>query len=49
MSGIDKEFHFKLLRQFAENPQVSQRELAAHPGLSLGKARQGKTRQDNAP
>ncbi len=38
MSQIDKEIHLKLLRLLAENPQVSQRELAEHLGVSLGKA-----------
>ena len=38
MSQIDKEIHLKLLRHLAENPQVSQRELAEHLGVSLGKA-----------
>lgn len=37
MSQIDKEIHLKLLRHLAENPQVSQRELARHLGVSLGK------------
>ena len=38
MSQIDQEIHLKLLRHLAENPQVSQRELAEHLGVSLGKA-----------
>ena len=38
MSKIDKEIHLKLLRHLAEKPQVSQRELAEHLGISLGKA-----------
>ena len=38
MKPIDKEIHLKLLRYLAENPQVSQRELAEHLGVSLGKA-----------
>lgn len=38
MSQADKEIHLKLLRRLAENPQVSQRELAEHLGVSLGKA-----------
>ena len=38
MSQIDKEIHLQLLRHLAENPQVSQRELAEHLGVSLGKA-----------
>ena len=37
MSKIDKEIHLTLLRYLAENPQVSQRELAEHLGISLGK------------
>jgi len=31
------EIHLKLLRHLEENPQVSQRELAEHLGVSLGK------------
>jgi EPS-associated MarR family transcriptional regulator len=38
MSQIDKEIHLKLLRHLEANPQVSQRELAEHLGVSLGKA-----------
>ncbi len=38
MSEIDQEIHLKLLRLLAANPQVSQRELAEHLGVSLGKA-----------
>jgi EPS-associated MarR family transcriptional regulator len=38
MSNIDKEIHFRLLRYLEANPQVSQRELAEHLGVSLGKA-----------
>ena len=38
MSQLDKEIHLRLLRHLAENPQVSQRELAEHLGVSLGKA-----------
>ena len=37
MNQIDKEIHLKLLRHLAANPQVSQRELADHLGVSLGK------------
>ena len=37
MNQIDKEIHFRLLRHLAENPQVSQRELAEYLGVSLGK------------
>ena len=38
MSTIYQEIHLKLLRHLAANPQVSQRELAEHMGVSLGKA-----------
>ena len=38
MSQIDQEIHLKLLRRLEANPQVSQRELAEHLGVSLGKA-----------
>jgi len=38
MSQIDKEVHLKLLRHLEANPKVSQRELAEHLGVSLGKA-----------
>ena len=38
MSQIDQEIHLKLLRYLEANPQVSQRELAEHLGVSLGKA-----------
>ena len=38
MNRIDQEIHLKLLRHLAANPQVSQRELAEHLGVSLGKA-----------
>lgn len=34
---LDQEIHVKLLRYLATNPQVSQRELAEHLGISLGK------------
>jgi EPS-associated MarR family transcriptional regulator len=37
MSQIDKEIHVRLLRYLTVNPQVSQRELAQHLGVSLGK------------
>ena len=37
MSQIDQEIHLKLLRCLEANPQVSQRELAEHLGVSLGK------------
>ena len=35
---IDRATHLKLLRYLEEHPQVSQRELAEHLGVSLGKA-----------
>jgi EPS-associated MarR family transcriptional regulator len=38
MSQIDKEVHLKLLRHLEAKPKVSQRELAEHLGVSLGKA-----------
>ena len=38
MSQINREIHLKLLRYLEEHPQVSQRELAEHLGVSLGKA-----------
>ena len=37
VSKIDQEIHLKLLRYLEANPQVSQRELAEHLGVSLGK------------
>ena len=37
MSQINHEIHLKLLRFLEEHPQVSQRELAEHLGVSLGK------------
>jgi EPS-associated MarR family transcriptional regulator len=37
MSQIDQEIHLKLLRLLATRPQVSQRDLAQHLGVSLGK------------
>jgi EPS-associated MarR family transcriptional regulator len=33
-----QEIHLKVLRHLEENPEVSQRELAAELGISLGKA-----------
>jgi EPS-associated MarR family transcriptional regulator len=33
----NQEIHYKLLRYLEEHPQVSQRELAEHLGVSLGK------------
>ncbi len=38
MSDINQEIHLRLLRYLEEHPQVSQRELAEHLGVSLGKA-----------
>jgi EPS-associated MarR family transcriptional regulator len=38
MTQVDKEIHLKLLRYLADNPRVTQRELAEHLGVSLGKA-----------
>ena len=38
MSRVDQETHLKLLRHLEANPQVSQRELAKHLDVSLGKA-----------
>ncbi len=38
MSQHNQEIHLKLLRYLEEHPQVSQRELAEHLGVSLGKA-----------
>jgi len=35
---VDQEIHFKLLRHLEHNPDVTQRELAEHLGVSLGKA-----------
>lgn len=37
MKYIDQEIHLQLLRHLEANPQVSQRELAEHLGVSLGK------------
>ncbi len=37
MSEINQDIHLKLLRYLEDNPQVSQRELAEHLGVSLGK------------
>jgi EPS-associated MarR family transcriptional regulator len=36
-SGTDAAFHYRLLKLIGERPEVSQRELAAELGLSLGK------------
>ena len=38
MSQLNQDIHLKLLRYLEEHPQVSQRELAEHLGVSLGKA-----------
>lgn len=38
MSPLHQETHYRLLRYLDEHPQVSQRELAEHLGVSLGKA-----------
>lgn len=35
---MDQEIHLKVLRHLEQNPQITQRELAAHLGVSLGKA-----------
>ena len=35
---MDQEIHLKLLRHLEQNPDVTQRELAEHLGVSLGKA-----------
>jgi len=35
---MDQEIHLKVLRHLQENPDVTQRELAEHLGVSLGKA-----------
>jgi EPS-associated MarR family transcriptional regulator len=36
--GVEDEIHYKLLKALEENPDVTQRELAARLGISLGKA-----------
>ena len=38
MSSLDQEIHLKVLRHLETNPNVTQRELAVHLGVSLGKA-----------
>ena len=38
MSSQDQEIHLKVLRHLEINPKVTQRELAEHLGVSLGKA-----------
>ena len=35
---MDQEIHLKALRHLEQNPDVTQRELAEHLGVSLGKA-----------
>ena len=35
---MDQEIHLKVLRHLEQNPDVTQRELAEHLGVSLGKA-----------
>ena len=35
---MDQEIHLKVLRHLEQNPEVTQRELAEHLGVSLGKA-----------
>lgn len=35
---LREDIHFRVLRALEENPQLSQRELAAMLGVSLGKA-----------
>ena len=35
---LDDEIHYRILKAIEENPAMSQRELAAHLGVSLGKA-----------
>ncbi len=35
---MDQEIHLKVLRHLEQNPGVTQRELAVHLGVSLGKA-----------
>ena len=37
MSQLNQDIHLKLLRYLEEHPQVSQRELAEHLGVSVGK------------
>ena len=38
MSPINQETHLKILRHLEDNPDVTQRQLAAGLGISLGKA-----------
>ena len=35
---VEDEIHYKLLKVLGENPDITQRELAARLGISLGKA-----------
>jgi len=35
---VEDELHYKLLKVLEDNPDVTQRELAARLGISLGKA-----------
>lgn len=35
---LDDEINYRILKAIEENPSISQRELAAHLGVSLGKA-----------
>lgn len=35
---MDEEIHYRILKAIEENPTLSQRELASHLGVSLGKA-----------
>jgi DNA-binding MarR family transcriptional regulator len=34
---LDDEIHYQILKAIEDNPSMSQRELAAHLGVSLGK------------
>jgi len=38
MTNSNQEIHLKVLRHVEGNPEVTQRELAQHLGISLGKA-----------
>ncbi len=38
MSSFEREIHLKVLRHLEQNPDVTQRKLAEHLGVSLGKA-----------
>lgn len=37
MTGVEQEIHLKVLREIEENPEITQRQLAQHLGVSLGK------------